>query len=78
MKIKLPPRDDLDVWGVREDGTRKTLVLKQVIDLYPRMLSLLKAVELRDSHTCCFPVLRIPELTCIKCEIQALMKEVEK
>jgi hypothetical protein len=77
-------KEPIAPWGVLnletgETQPRKTVVLKQVVDLYPRMLGLLKAVELRDYHSCYLLGLKVGSKgPCLKCQIQALLKEVEK
>jgi len=60
----------------------KRLILKEVVDRYPRMLGLLKAVESRAYlHDIPF---HVPDSdmagvsSCLKCQIQALLAEVEK
>jgi hypothetical protein len=56
----------------------KTLVLRQVIDLYPRMVGLLKAAQELILHTCVMsPSYRTSIKQCVRCQIQALLKQAE-
>ena len=56
--------------NTRDEG--KTLVLNKVIDRYPRMLGLLKAASLLLPCNCAYVG------TCVRCQIQALLKEIEQ
>lgn len=54
----------------------KQLLVKEVIDRYPRMLGLLKAAEMRLLHG--VHGHHMTNDDCVKCQIQALLKEIEK
>jgi hypothetical protein len=55
----------------------KELLVKEVIDRYPRMLGLLKAADTLLGHTYDCQRKFISD-TCVKCQIQALLAEVEQ
>jgi len=55
----------------------KELLVKEVIDRYPRMLGLLKAADTLLGHTYDCQKKFISD-TCVKCHIQALLAEVEE
>lgn len=61
----------------KPDHEQEGLVLKEVIDLYPRMLGLLKAAveQLEHNH----PIWHVIELhsQCVACQIQVLLKQAE-
>ena len=51
----------------------KQLLVKEVIDRYPRMLGLLKAASLAMRHK-----EEWDKQKCVLCQIQALLKEIEQ
>lgn len=55
----------------------KQLLVAEVIDRYPRMVGLLKAARLRLSEERFNCSNGVPDPTCILCQIDALLKEIE-